>query len=296
VKQLRFGVIGLSPGNGHPYSWSAIFNGYDASAMARCPFPAIPQYLSRQRFPDDAIAGAAVTHVWTQDRATSQHIADAARIPHLVEEMRQMIGAVDAILLARDDAQNHLEHAAPFLDAGLPIYIDKPLALSLDDARRLYARQRRPGQIFTGTALRYARELQLSAEERAALGRLVYVDACTPKSWDNYAIHAIEPLLAICGADVTHMQRSGSEPRHLDLGWSSGTTGRITALGTPEAPIALRLFGTETARTLTFRNTFAAFRAALAAFTAVVRGEAPPQDPAGPLAAMRILEAGRLPA
>ena len=48
---LKFGVIGMSEGNGHPYSWSAIFNGYDADAMRDCPFPAIPEYLARRRFP-----------------------------------------------------------------------------------------------------------------------------------------------------------------------------------------------------------------------------------------------------
>jgi hypothetical protein len=26
---VRLGIIGASPGNGHPYSWSAFFNGYD---------------------------------------------------------------------------------------------------------------------------------------------------------------------------------------------------------------------------------------------------------------------------
>ena len=25
--QIRLGVIGMSPGNGHPYSWSVIVNG-----------------------------------------------------------------------------------------------------------------------------------------------------------------------------------------------------------------------------------------------------------------------------
>ena len=28
-KKLSLGLIGVSEGNGHPYSWSAIFNGYD---------------------------------------------------------------------------------------------------------------------------------------------------------------------------------------------------------------------------------------------------------------------------
>ena len=29
---LKLGIIGISNGNGHPYSWSAIFNGYDTTA------------------------------------------------------------------------------------------------------------------------------------------------------------------------------------------------------------------------------------------------------------------------
>ena len=55
--EIRLAMLGMIPGNGHPYSWSAIFNGYEPSAMASCPFPVIPEYLSRRTFPDDAIAG-----------------------------------------------------------------------------------------------------------------------------------------------------------------------------------------------------------------------------------------------
>jgi predicted dehydrogenase len=294
VSKLRFGIIGLSEGTGHPYSWSAIFNGYDPTVMAQCPFPAIPAYLARQRFPDDAIAHANVTHIWTQDAAMSAHVAAAALIPNVATHPEDMIGAVDAVLLARDDAENHERDAALFLRAGLPIYIDKPLALSVTAAERLYGLQRRAGQIFTCSALRYARELQLSPDQKAALGTLVYVDACAPKGWDTYAIHVIEPLLAAAGQDIAAMKASTeSGARHIDLRWSHGIHGRISALGTPHAPFSLRLFGTNGWRELVFSDTFAAFKAALMAFTDIVRRVAPPQDSAIPLAAIRILEAGR---
>ena len=170
MTQLRFGILGLSAGNGHPYSWSAIFNGYEPSAMARCPFPVIPGYLSRRTFPDDAIAGAAVTHVWTQDRAISEHVAAAARIPWVVDDYRDMIGEVDGILLARDDGEAHSEMASPFLDAALPVYVDKPLALSVAEAEQLYVRQQYPGQIFTCSATAYACEFRPEPEKLAALG------------------------------------------------------------------------------------------------------------------------------
>ena len=33
---VKIGVIGMSPGNGHPYSWSAIINGdYNEKAMQK---------------------------------------------------------------------------------------------------------------------------------------------------------------------------------------------------------------------------------------------------------------------
>lgn len=38
---LRVAILGLIEGNYHPYSWSAIINGYDAALMASCPAPVI---------------------------------------------------------------------------------------------------------------------------------------------------------------------------------------------------------------------------------------------------------------
>ena len=72
---LQLGMMGMSPGNGHPYSWSAIINGdYDEKAMANCGYAGIPVYLAANR-DTLGIEGAQVTHVWTQDQTISMHIA-----------------------------------------------------------------------------------------------------------------------------------------------------------------------------------------------------------------------------
>ena len=44
-KELRIGILGMTEGNGHPYSWSAMINGYDRDEMETCGFPVIPRYL-----------------------------------------------------------------------------------------------------------------------------------------------------------------------------------------------------------------------------------------------------------
>ena len=45
---IKIGILGFTEGNGHPYSWSAMFNGYDPAEMETCGFPVIPRYLEKQ--------------------------------------------------------------------------------------------------------------------------------------------------------------------------------------------------------------------------------------------------------
>ncbi len=46
---LRLGIIGVSEGNGHPYSWSSIFNGFDRKELKKCPYPTIIEYLKKKK-------------------------------------------------------------------------------------------------------------------------------------------------------------------------------------------------------------------------------------------------------
>jgi len=277
MSELRLGLIGISEGNGHPYSWGAIVNGYDEAEMARCPFPAIPSYLSERRFPEEAIADARVTHVWTQDAAASARIAAACRIEHILPTPEEMLGQVDAVLLARDDAEHHAELGGPFLEAGLPVYVDKPLATSVAAARDLFARQASPGQLFTCSALRYAAELRLDRASREEIGPIRQVLASSPKRWSRYAVHLIEPTLGLVGEPspiASHSAHSSEGATRLHVEWESGVQAEFATLGEVAAPIELRVIGESGERTLAFSDSFTAFRAALERFVAVARGEA----------------------
>lgn len=294
--QLRLGVIGLSAGNGHPYSWSSIFNGYEAAAMEHCGFPVIPRYLEKQRFPEDAIADARVTHVWTQDAAMSQHVAQASRIEHLAESVTDMIGQVDAVLLARDDADTHLEFARPFLNAGIPIYVDKPLALSRAEAECLINLQRFPGQLFSCSALRYAPELQLTEAQRALVGEIRSVIATVPKDWDKYSVHAIEPLLRLIperGALVRSSRWESGDRVTLHVEFASGCEAQVATFGNGSAPLGFRVFGSLGWCDLQFADTFRAFRGALQDFVDGVRARDVRIPPAEMLEVVDLIEMGR---
>lgn len=271
---LRLGVLGMSPGNGHPYSWSAIFNGYDRGAMASCPFPSIPEYLAERSFPEDGLGALAqVTHVWAQEPAVAEHIARASRILHVVPEPAAMIGHVDGLLLARDDSERHLELARPFLATGLPVYIDKPLAVSRSRADALLAAQTHEHQIYSCSALRYARELALEADDLATLGTLRLVEGFSPKAWDTYAVHVVEPIVATLSRHAgtlpkvaRSLRRTSGKLTTLALELTDGLAVNITTTGDSANPIVLRFWGDRGMTELVFRDSFSAFRQALRVF------------------------------
>ena len=260
----------MSPGNGHPYSWSAICNGFDKKFMDECPFPVIPAYLYKQNYPADFIADAKVTHIWTQDRKISEHVAHASRIENVIDDYRDMIGKVDGILLARDDAENHLAMSREFIGADMMIYIDKPLAFELKTAREIFSHEKFEGQIFSCSANYYAKELDAALENISELGKLTYIDACVIKKWSTYSAHIIDPVLKIIGderkiVDTRKFANSNTQGclYQLDDGLivslSAHKHTQITSGG-------IRVFGDKKNIGIVCRDTFHSFRAALKAF------------------------------
>lgn len=274
AEKLRLGILGMSEGNGHPYSWSAIFNGFDKSEMSRCPFPVILDYLNKQRFPNDFLSNMAeVTHIWTQDRQISEAVARASRIKQICDTKEEMIGSIDALLLARDDAENHFRHAIPFLKAGLPVYIDKPFALSVKEAHKLWDACLYPEQIFTCSALQFAKEFDLHDLEK--IGSIQYIWSTIPKSWDKYAVHIIEPVLKLIPSrgDLLNVMQIPSQNDNMNgaiVSWSSGVIAQFQTTGDLPVPLSIRVLGTDGFKDLNFTDTFSAFRKALETFVRVV--------------------------
>ena len=276
MNKIKLGVIGMSPGNGHPYSWSAICNGFNPEFMKDCPFPVIPQYLAAEKYPEAFIKDAEVTYIWTQDQQISEHIAKASCIPHIVDKPEDMINKVDAILLARDDAENHLSMAKNFLQAGLMVYIDKPLAFDKYTAAKIYDMEQFQGQIFSCSAMRYGREIEENLDKIRRLGKLSYISAITMKRWDTYAAHIIDPVLRIIGDEEVikaYLPFKNENTQGIMLTMKSGLAINLSAHMHSQNPIEVSLFGENGNLTLTFRDTFYAFRGALDAFIKSVKAK-----------------------
>ena len=256
----------MSEGNGHPYSWSAIFNGYNEIFMKDCGFPVIPIYLVKQNFPADSIRGARVTNIWTQSLSLSNHIAESANITSVNQNLTDMIGEVDAILLARDDSESHLKYAAPFINAGIPIYIDKPLATKIKDAEEILSLERYPGQIFSCSALRFSEELRLPLKEQKSLGVINKIVGYTPNSWRKYSVHIIEPLLKYIphNLEIKSSHSAKTAKSHtLNLTYTNGLCVQLNCVNLKSHPVKITLHGENKVCELVFEKTFDAFKNSL---------------------------------
>ena len=117
-KILNIGVIGSNEGNGHPISFSSIFNGYNKKFLDKyCKFELIKNYLPKfhKNKKSNMIKGAKVNYIWTQSKKNSTEISKISKIKYICSSLEEMSNKVDAVILARDDIENHLRMAKNFL-------------------------------------------------------------------------------------------------------------------------------------------------------------------------------------
>ena len=276
AKKLNLGIIGISDGNGHPYSWSAIFNGYNSKIISQSPFPIISEYLDKKKYPSEFLSDiGVVTHIWTQDPNISKHVAKSTNIQNVCIKKEDMLGFVDAILLARDDAENHFNFSEIFLKNSLPIYIDKPFALSISSAKKLWDSSKYDNQIFTCSALQFAKEFQPSNIDYQKIGKVKIVFANTPKSWNKYAVHIIEPVMKLFPnrgdiIDIKNINLNEDQIKKVKVRYKSGISAFFQTTGNLRSPIFIRILGNLGYQDLFFNDSFYAFRESLKYFVDIV--------------------------
>ena len=293
TSKISLVVIGTSDGNGHPYSWSAIINGYNKNELENCPFPIIREYMSEIEPSKTNFKDVEVTHIWTQNKEESEKISKFANIKTIVEDLESVIPHVDGVLLARDDYQNHLELSRPFLKSGLPIYIDKPIATNVDDAKKLFNLQIYEGQIFTCSSFRYAESFKMSSEEFNQLKPTI-ISAIIPKSWDKYAIHIIEPVVKLVGNKeiIKSKKNQTNQTNELHIKFINGITCNFTTTGKNIKPIIIDILGENGRKILKFQDPFNSFKNTLMTFLKFVKTKKNPIKIEDTLKVIEIIELG----
>lgn len=156
---------------------------------------------------DRALKGCAVTHLWGETAAFARATAEAGRIATVVARPEEMLGQVDGVMIDHRDGQLHLAAARPFVRAGVPVFVDKPICCSLPAARAFLRLRRAHGApVCTMSSITYHEDLPALATRLGQLGRLRQVHLSGPGDWRSpwsgiwfYGIHQAELLVHLLG-------------------------------------------------------------------------------------------------
>ena len=292
VSPLRVGVIGLSEGNGHPFSFSALVNGYAAAGWPGAGWDVVWHYLKERDPAEFGFPGVHVTHAWTQDAAVTAKLCAACRIPHTVDDPAGFIGQVDAVLLARDDFGTHAALALPLLEAGLSVFVDKPLALDETDLERFTPYLER-GRLMSCSGFRYARELDALRSGNLDLGELRLVRGAVLNDFERYGVHLLEAVCAATGRLPVRVSPIPARHASLAITLEGGTLFQLDALGDVPKTFRLDFWGTQGQLSVELFDNFSAFRRTLGHFFTLCKAQQPVIAPEETVRLMHTLIAGR---
>lgn len=150
----------------------------------------------------------------------------------IVSDIPTLLGKVDAVLLESVDGRVHLAQFREIARAGKPVFIDKPLASTYEDAREIAALARKFGvPWFSTSALRYSSLLPDLKKGRVD-GALVWgpgpLEATHQLDLSWYGIHAVEILYTLMGPGCEEVSRIfAPDAEIVSARWKDGRVAAI---------------------------------------------------------------------
>ena len=213
---MKLGMIGLD--TSHVLEFSKLFN--DPSH----PFH-VPEMPLVKAFP----GGSKNTSVsYSRVEKYTQQVAEMK--VEIVDSIDALAG-LDGYLLESVDGLQHLEQFEQLVAFGKPIFIDKPLACSYQDAKAILDLSKKSGVPFmTASSMRYAPGVAdlCPADEKIAsaegFGPLAFLDDYRDYFW--YGIHTAETIYRYLGVGCETVETLSRGDTEIILGtWKDGRTG-----------------------------------------------------------------------
>ncbi|MEW4452956.1 Gfo/Idh/MocA family oxidoreductase [Bremerella sp. JC817] len=152
----------------------------------------------------------------------------------IVPSIDALLKKVDAVIINSVDGRVHLQQAMPVLEAGIPVFIDKPLTASLEETKQLIALSKKTGTpFFSASTLRYCQEV-IDINKDEVVGCVAYSPSKTDPTHPDlfwYGIHGVETLFTVMGPGCQTVQRTKVEGVEVVTGvWADGRVGTFRGI------------------------------------------------------------------
>ncbi|MCC6367388.1 MAG: Gfo/Idh/MocA family oxidoreductase [Bryobacterales bacterium] len=218
---LRLGLVGTD--TSHVTAFARLLN--DASSSGHVPGARIVAAY-KGGMPDNATSAKYIEQ-YTEELRSKWGVG-------IVPEIADLCAKVDGILLTSVDGRPHLKEARQIFTCRKPVWIDKPLASTLEDAREIARLANESGvKWWTSSSLRFTGMIT-SLKVDGITGVMTWGPGPLEPhhhldlSW--YAIHPIEMLYALMGTGCVEVTRTYTEGADVIVGrWKDGRIGTVRA-------------------------------------------------------------------
>jgi hypothetical protein len=220
--EIRLGIIGTD--TSHVIAFTQILN--DSSS---------PDYVPGARVVAAYKGGSPdVESSYTRVDKFAEELKTKWKV-EFVSDISVLCRKVDGVLLESGDGRVHLEQIKPVLAAHKPVFIDKPLASTLEDAREIARLAKEAGvPWFSSSSLRFS-DVAVSLKFPDITGAITWGPGPLEPhhqldlSW--YAVHAVELLYTLMGRGCEEVTRTYTPDSDVIVGkWDGGRLGTVQTL------------------------------------------------------------------
>lgn len=194
----------------HGNAFCSMFNGWDKDKAEELGWPT-------GGAGDIRVEGARVVKIYDEDREGAEIMAQIYGIEEVCDSPEQLTDGTHAGLIADSGEFDKTKYAPPFLEKGMPLFVDKPLAGSGDEARGIVdIAAEHDAPLMSCSGYRWADGAEEMRAHLAGLGKIELLQGvCGQGKYHVYAIHPIEFAYGILGPGTESVINVGAEDRDI---------------------------------------------------------------------------------
>lgn len=225
---IRIGILGTD--NSHSEAFSELFNTKKGKTLR----------------------GARVVALYGLSDKKNKEVAEAGNVPTIVDKPSDMLGMVDAAIVDFRHGGLHYKHAAPFIKAGIPTMIDKPMSISVAHAKKMVELARKNRVPITSfSTVRLGPPVANMKKQMKKIGKIRGGIIQGPGSTQSpyagvffYGVHCVELMLEAFGNKVATVRASSYDGSVIAVvGYKTGAVVTLNIIDGARPPFDAVAFG-----------------------------------------------------